>query len=108
MALAAGAWRGTDITRRSNQETSKFLVAYFTRTGNTRVIAHQIRRALRADLFEIESDAAYPEDYEQTVSQAVRERDSGYRPPLKASVSNINSYEVVFLGFPIWARPRLR
>ena len=78
------------------------MVAYFTRTGNTRVIAHQIRRALQADLFEIEPAAAYPEDYEQTVAQAVRERDSGDRPPLKAKVPEIRAYEAVFLGFPIW------
>lgn len=78
------------------------MVAYFTRTGNTRVIAHQICRALQADLFEIEPAAAYPEDYEQTVAQAVRERDSGDRPPLKAKVPEIRAYEAVFLGFPIW------
>ena len=83
-------------------QSSKVLVAYFTRTGNTRVIARQIQRALRADLFEIEPAEPYPEDYEETVAQAVRERDSGYRPPLKASVPNIGLYEVVFLGFPIW------
>ena len=32
----------------------------------------------------------------------MRERDSSYRPPLKTSVADIGSYEVVFLGFPIW------
>src|SRR3954468_8184897 len=66
--------------------SSKILVAYFTRTGNTRVIAGQIRRALQADLFEIEPANPHPEDYEETVAQAVRQRDSGHRPPLKASV----------------------
>jgi flavodoxin len=82
--------------------SSKMLVAYFTRTGNTRVIALQIRRALQADVHEIEHANPYPEDYEETVAQAVRERDSGYRPPLKGSVPDSSSYEVVFLGFPIW------
>jgi flavodoxin len=82
--------------------SSKILVAYFTRTGNTQVIARQIRRALHTDLFEIEPADPYPEDYEETVAQAVRERDSGYRPPLKGSAPDIGSYETVFLGFPIW------
>ena len=58
------------------------LVAFFTRTGNTRVIARQIRRALDADLFEIRPAEAYPEDYEETVAQATRERESGFEPPL--------------------------
>ena len=100
MALAAGAEapsRAATVPARS-----RVLVACFTRTGNTRVIAAQIRRALQADLFEIEPASPYPEDYEATVAQAVRERDSGYRPPLNASVADIGSCEVVFLGFPVW------
>ena len=102
MALVAGASAAAGQSRAQQPQASNVLVAYFTRTGNTRVIAGQIRRALSADLFEIESDAPYPEDYEQTVAQAVRERDSGYRPPLKANVPNVSPYEAVFLGFPIW------
>ena len=51
------------------------LVAFFTRTGNTAVIARQIRRALDADLFEIRPAEPYPEDYEETVAQATRERE---------------------------------
>lgn len=81
---------------------SKTLVAYFSRTGNTRVIAGQIRRARGADLFEIMPADPYPEDYEATVGQALKETTAGYRPPLKAAVSNIASYDTVFLGFPIW------
>ena len=102
MTLATGASDAAGQSRTPQARESKVLVAYFTRTGNTGVIARQIRRALSADLFEIQSNEPYPEDYEQTVSQAVRERDSGYRPPLKSSVPNISAYEVAFLGFPIW------
>ena len=102
VAFAAGASEAAGRSGAARPSNSKTLVAYFTRTGNTRVIAGQIRRALRADLFEIEPANSYPEDYEETVAQAVRERDSGYRPPLKAVVSDIGSYETVFLGLPIW------
>ena len=101
-ALAAGTSAAAGPSRAAASAGSRVLVAYFTRTGNTRVIAGQIRRTLRADLFEIESGDPYPEDYEETVAQAVRERDSGYRPRLKASLPDIGSYEVVFLGFPVW------
>ena len=78
------------------------LVAYFTRTGNTRVIARQIRRARDADLFEIQPAEPYPEDYEETVAQATRERESGFEPALAALVPNIDGYKAIFLGFPIW------
>lgn len=78
------------------------LVAYFSRSGNTRVVAGQIQRARRTDLFEIEPATPYPEDYQQTVEQARRERDAGYEPPLKSVVADMASYETIFLGFPIW------
>lgn len=78
------------------------LVAYFSRSGNTRVIAGQIHRGFGTDLFEIEPAAPYPEDYEATVEQARQERDRGYEPGLKARVPHLNSYQTVFLGFPIW------
>jgi flavodoxin len=81
---------------------ARVLVVYFSRTGNTRVIARQIRRAHDADLFEIQPADPYPEDYEAVVGQAQREQDTGYEPPLTARVANIGSYDVVFLGFPVW------
>ncbi len=89
----------------SSQGTQRStLVAYFSRTGNTRVLAGQIRRAREADLFEIVPADAYPEDYAQTVAQATRERQSRYEPPLAANVPNLAGYTTVFLGFPIWGQ----
>lgn len=102
MLLASGASACAAQEERSPRPASKTLVAVFTRTGNTRVIAGQLQRALGAELFEIQPAQPYPADYEQTVAQARRERDAGYEPPLKARVSNIASYETLFLGFPIW------
>jgi flavodoxin len=81
---------------------SKNLVAYFSRSGNTRVIAGVVQRALGAYLFEIRPARPYPEDYEETVEQARKERDRGYEPPLSATVPDMADYETVFLGFPIW------
>jgi hypothetical protein len=60
---------------------TKVVVAYFSRTGNTRVVAGQVGRALDADLFEIQPAEAYPEEYEATVRRAQRERDAGHEPP---------------------------
>ena len=82
--------------------TSNILVAYFTRSGNTRVIAGQLKRTLGADLFEILPGEPYPEDYQANVDQARRERDAGFEPPLKAEVQNLAAYDTVYLGFPIW------
>ncbi|TCQ69924.1 flavodoxin [Raoultella ornithinolytica] len=84
------------------QGRSPVLVAYFSRSGNTRVIAGVIHRSLKTDLFAIEPATPYPEDYFQTVEQAKNERARGTKPALKNSVVDIGRYETVYLGFPIW------
>ncbi|MFS7250839.1 flavodoxin [Rahnella rivi] len=84
------------------QGKSRILVAYFSRSGNTRVIAGVIHRSLKTDLFEIEPATPYPEDYFQTVELAKNERAGGIKPALKKSVADIERYETLYLGFPIW------
>lgn len=81
---------------------TKTLVAYFSRSGNTRVVAGVIQRARKAQLFEIVPAADYPEDYLATVAQARKERDAGFEPALAARVTNLATYDTLFLGFPIW------
>lgn len=84
------------------QGKSRILVAYFSRSGNTRVIADVIHRSLNTSLFEIEPATPYPGDYFQTVEQAKNERERGVKPALKNSVADISRYETVYLGFPVW------
>lgn len=81
---------------------SRKLVAYFSRSGNTRVVAGLIHRTQRTDLFEILPATAYPEDYLETVEQARKESSSGYEPALASRVGNLANYDTVYLGFPIW------
>jgi flavodoxin len=94
--LAGAAADGTD------KAGAGILVACFTRSGNTRVVAGQIQRAVGATLFEIETARPYPLDYQQTVDQARRERDAGQRPALKADVPGLARFHTIYLGFPIW------
>ncbi|WP_166360311.1 flavodoxin [Pseudomonas akapageensis] len=92
----------TQTSSESPRSGSRTLVAYFSRSGNTRVVAGLIQRGLRADLFEIRPTKPYPEDYLETVEQARQERDSGFKPALESKVRAIADYDVVLLGFPIW------
>jgi len=100
--LAAGGMASVSPAAAAQLPEGKILVAYFSRSGNTRVVAGQVSRALHANLFEIEPENPYPDDYFQTVGQAKQESDRGYEPPLKAKVANVAQYATVFLGFPIW------
>lgn len=81
---------------------SRTLVAYFSRTGNTRVVAGLIQRGCNADLFEILPRVPYPDEYLATVAQARQERDKGHVPALRATAPDMALYDTVFLGFPIW------
>jgi flavodoxin len=80
---------------------SRVLVAYFSRSGNTRVVAGLLQRAFKADRFEIRPANPYPEEYLATVEQARQERDSRFEPALAARPSDIGTYDTVYLGFPI-------
>jgi flavodoxin len=83
-------------------EEKKILVAYFSHSGNTREIADQIHNNVGGDVFEIKAVNTYPSDYDTVVKQARQELDSGYKPELKTKIENIESYDVVFIGYPDW------
>lgn len=103
VALPLGAAAGSNTqAAKMRRVGSRTLVAYFSRSGNTRVIAGLIHRERGTDLFEIRPASPYPEDYEQTVEQARKESESGYEPALEANVPAMASYDTVFLGLPIW------
>jgi flavodoxin len=78
------------------------LTAYFSHSGNTQAIAHQIHEIVGGDIFEIVSVDHYPTDYNEVVEQARRELDKEYRPRLKTKVENMDSYTTVFTGYPNW------
>ncbi len=71
---------------------STTLVALFSRTGNTRVVAGLIRRAVGADFSEIRPAVPYPEEYLATVELSKRERDRGVEPRLESVVLNMATW----------------
>lgn len=82
--------------------TSHILIAYFSRTGHTRAVAKQIESNAGGDLFEIVPAKSYPTDYEECVNVAEVEQETNARPQLASHVSNMDDYDVIFLGYPIW------
>ena len=99
-AATAGNAQGGEVRRQG----SRTLVAYFSRSGNTRVVAGLIHRARGTDLFEIRPVKPYPDDYQEAVAQARKESDSSYEPALAARVATVADYDTVILGFPIWGQ----
>ncbi len=83
-------------------EENNILVAYFSHSGNTREIANQIHEIVGGDIFEIVSVDPYPSGYDEVVEQARKELRADYKPKLKTKVENMESYNVVFVGYPNW------
>lgn len=85
-----------------NTESKKVLIAYFSRSGNTKTVAQYIAKATGGDVFEIVPVKPYPEEYRATTDQARKEIDANFRPELRSKVEDITKYEVIFIGSPIW------
>ena len=84
------------------QNQERILIAYYSRSGNTRTVAEYIHQALGGDIFEIETVMAYPNDYQSTADIARQQQRENARPELASRVNNMNSYDIIFLGYPIW------
>ena len=80
----------------------QILVAYFSHSGNTREMANQIHGSVGGHIFEVKAIKPYPDDYDAVVEQARQELNSGDKPALKTKVEGIESYDLVFIGYPIW------
>lgn len=104
--LAVGSGGNAQTERKEktplHNSTQKILVVYFSHTGNTREIANQIHQRMGGDIYEIVPVAPYPDDYDQCVEQAKRELNSGTKPKLKSQIGKLQSYDVIFIGYPDW------
>jgi flavodoxin len=70
--------------------------------GNTEVIARKIQSLTGSDLYQIQTAQEYPEDYTETTSVAQNELSANARPELTELVTDMDVYEVIYLGYPNW------
>ena len=85
-----------------NGDEQAVLIVYLSRTGNTEAIAKMIQQQVGGTLVALELETPYPGNYQAIVAQVAEENESGYLPPLKTKIDNIEQYDVVFVGFPTW------
>lgn len=80
----------------------KVLVAYYSWSGNTKNVAEQIHREVGGDIVAVEPEKAYPKDYQECVDIAKKEANDNARPAVATKVDNMDQYDVIFVGYPIW------
>ena len=92
----------------SENESGKTLVVYYSATGTTENVANYIAAATGADLFELEPVNPYSADdlnWTDDNSRVVYEHDNPDARVVElvsAAVDNWDSYDTIFIGYPIW------
>lgn len=85
---------------------SRKLVAYFSASGVTAKVAETLAEAIGADIYEIEPEVPYTKadlDWMDKQSRSTIEmNDPASRPAIKEMRDNMDNYDTVFVGFPIW------
>lgn len=85
---------------------SKTLIAYFSASGETARLAKTIAGATGGDLFEIRPQTAYTAadlNWNDSGSRSTIEmKDEKSRPAIAGKVADMETYDTVFVGFPIW------
>jgi flavodoxin len=92
---------------------SKALIIFFSRAGenynvgivdkgNTEMIVDYITQVTKIKSFKINPETQYPINYTQTIEIARSEKNSNARPKIKDPLTNIDNYDTILLGYPIW------
>ena len=104
-------WNAVDLTLMKQMliepaAENDTLVIYFSRTGNTEKIAQYLVELTGADSYVIEAAVPYTDadiKYQDDACRANKEQnDKTVRPEIANPIDSIDSYDTIFLGYPIW------
>lgn len=70
--------------------------------GNTQYVASVIQQLTGGELFEIKTVHTYPDSHKELIDAAKKENEDNARPKLATHITDLNDYDVVFIGFPNW------
>ena len=90
----------------TESEGTKVLVVYFSATNTTEGVAEHIANGLNADIYEIVPEDPYTDadlNYNDNNSRTTIEMNNpNVRPAISGSVENMEQYDIIFVGYPIW------
>lgn len=118
--LVSVSCNGNSLTRQNEQKQGetmknegKVLIVFFShagenygvgnvKVGNTKLVADEIQKLTGGDEFEIVAEKNYDMPYEPLTQLAKEEQEKGEKPAFKGKVKNIDEYQTVFIGGPVW------
>lgn len=92
----------------TDNESGKVLVVYYSATGNTEAVANTIAETMNADVFELEPVEPYSDDdlnWSDDNSRVTKEHDNPDSRNVELNATTVDdweSYDTVFIGYPIW------
>ena len=92
----------TMVSCSQNKEDSKSLVIYYSQTGATKQVAHEIAQLLNADTLRIDVTQPYDGTYDETIARCLKEKEANIVPELKNQDIDVAKYDTIFIGYPIW------
>lgn len=85
---------------------SKILVAYFSASGVTKGVAEKLAKVVNGDLYEIKPEQPYTSAdlnwMDKNSRSSIEMKDHSSRPAINGKIENMENYDVVYIGFPIW------
>ena len=101
-AAAAALLLTVAVSCGPKEEARKVLVLYYSQSANTKALAEELASRLGADLEEVVPVEPYAGTYQDVVERSRLEREQGILPEVEPVKADIASYDIVFLGYPIW------
>ena len=95
------------------EKNGKVLIVFFShagenyavgnvKVGNTKLVADEIQKVTGGDEFEIVAEKNYDMPYDELTKLAKEETEKGEKPAFKGEVKNIDDYDTIFIGGPVW------
>ncbi|MCD8293370.1 MAG: hypothetical protein LUC23_06370 [Prevotellaceae bacterium] len=87
----------------------KYLVLYYSQTGNTEEVAEDIAELVYAEAVSFDVETPYNGTFDETIERCLAEQQADTLSPLMPLDIDLDDYDVIFLGYPVWfgtyARP---
>ena len=95
------------------EKKGKVLIVFFShagenygvgniKVGNTKLVADEIQKVTGGDEFEIVAEKNYDMPYDALTKLAKEESEKGEKPSFKGEIKNIDDYDTIFIGGPVW------
>lgn len=113
LVVSASCSGNTPKGEKDMEQNGKVLIVFFShagenyavgnvKVGNTKLVADEIQKLTGGDEFEIVADKSYDMSYDALTKLAKEEQEKNEKPAFKGEVKNIDQYDTMFIGGPIW------